>query len=237
MGRMAVRDRARLLATAALMAAVCLWLSGCDRLLLAVPVEAGVAAAEERSVATVIDDLTIRISLNDIFLRENADLYRAVSFSVVEGRVLLKGSVTASEDRARAVRLAEEVAGVREVIDELQVAGGGGAAGYLRDMWISAQLKTRLVLDLAVLHVNYDVETINGVVYLIGIAQDEGELARVVDHARDIPDVRRVANHVMVKDHPRRRTQARRGSVASGVALRSVSAAGRATARARRSRG
>ena len=88
------------------------------------------AVAEERSVATAIDDLTIRISLNDIFLREDADLYRALSFSVVEGRVLLKGSVTTSEDRARAIRLAEEVAGVREVIDELQVAGDGGERRY-----------------------------------------------------------------------------------------------------------
>ena len=97
----------------------------------------------------------------------------------------------------------------------------------MRDTWISAQLKTRLVLDLAVLHINYDIETVNGVVQLLGIAQDEEELALVRAHSRDIPGVRRVANHVIVKDHPRRlprirdrrgrRTQARRGNAALGA--------------------
>ena len=164
------------------------------------------AVAEERTVADAIDDLTIRAALNDVFIREDARLYRAVSFSVVEGRVLLKGSVPTPQDRERALGLAKGVAGVREVIDELQVDAGAGARAYMRDTWISAQLKTRLVLDLAVLHINYDVETVNGVVYLIGIAQDEEELERVVAHARDIPGVRRVANHVTVKDHPRRRS-------------------------------
>ena len=55
---------------------------------------------------------------------------------------------------------------------------------YVRDRWISAQLETELLLDMAVLHINYDIETVNGVVYLIGIVQEEGELARVVGHPR-----------------------------------------------------
>ena len=203
-GRTTARDRASPVAAAALMVAGCLCLWGCERLLLAVPVELGMAAAEERTVVDAVDDLTIRIALNDVFIRENASLYRAVSFSVVEGRVLLKGSVPAPEDRVRAVGLTKGVAGVREVIDELQVGADAGAPAYMRDTWISAQLKTRLILDLAVLHINYDIETVNDVVYLIGIAQDEEELARVVGHAKAIPGVRRVANHVMVKDHLRR---------------------------------
>lgn len=221
---------ARPLAAAALMAVGCLWLCGCERLILAVPAEVGMAVVEERSVVDAIDDLTIRVALNDVFIREDAELYRAVSFSVVEGRVLLKGGVPAPEDRERAVALSKGVAGVREVIDELQVGAGGGTLSYVRDGWISAQLKARLVLDLSVLHVNYDIETVNGVVYLIGIAQDEEELASVMGHARAIPDVRRVANHVMIKRHPRRlprardrrgrRTRAWHGNAAFGFARR-----------------
>ena len=209
------------------MVAGCLWLCGCERLLLAVPVEVGLAVAEERSVVDAIDDLTIRLALNDVFIREDARLYRAVSFSVVEGRVLLKGSVPTPQDRVRALGLAKGVAGVREAIDGLQVGEDGGTLAYMQEAWISTQLRTRVVLDLAVLHINYDVETVNGVVYLIGIAQDEEELERVVAHAHDIPGVRRVANHVTVKDHSRRlprvreqrgrRTRARRGNAASGA--------------------
>ena len=200
---MKARDRAGWKAAAALLVASCVCLIGCKQLLLAVPVEVGVALAEERSVNAVIDDMTIRIALNEIFLRDDTDLYRAVSFSVVEGRVVLKGSVPRPEDRVRAAGLAGRVDGVRQVIDELQLDGGGGAAAYVRDTWISAQLKARLLLDVAVFHINYDIETVNGVVYLNGIAQDGEELARVIGHARAMPDVRRVANHVMLKNCPR----------------------------------
>ena len=157
------------------------------------------ALAEERTVGAAIDDLTIRIALNDVFFRDDVDLHRAVSISVVEGRVLLKGRVPASEDRIRAVELAGRVAGVGEVIDQLQVARGAGAMTYVRDRWISAQLETELLLDMAVLHINYDIETVNGVVYLIGIVQEEGELARVVGHASAIPGVRHVADHVIAQ--------------------------------------
>ena len=124
---MAARDRARALAGAVLTAAVCLWLCGCERLLLAVPVEVGMAVAEERTVVDAVDDLTIRLALNDVFIREDARLYKAALFSVVEGRVLPKGNVPAPGDRVRAVRLTKGVAGVREVIDDLLVGAGAGA--------------------------------------------------------------------------------------------------------------
>ena len=89
-----------------------MWQAACASLAainsrLAVPTEVVEALAEERTVGAAIDDdLTIRIALNDVFFRDDVDLHRAVSISVVEGRVLLKGRVPASEDRIRAVELA-----------------------------------------------------------------------------------------------------------------------------------
>ena len=199
-------------AAVALLAAGLPSLAGCDRLLLTVPGKLGTTLAEERSVGGVIDDLTIRIALNHIFFGEDADLHGAVSFSVVEGRVLLTGVVASPEARARAVELAGRAGGVREVIDELQVDRAPGIAVHAQDAWITAQLTLRLMLDLHVSHIDYDIGTVDGIVHMMGIAQDEEELSRVVDHARAIPGVRGVANHVTIRDagslrpseHPRR---------------------------------
>ena len=188
------------LAAVALMAAGSVSIAGCDRLLLTVPAQLGTALAEERSVGEAIDDLTIRVELNHIFFGEDAELHEAVSFSVTEGRVLLRGVVASPEAQARAVELAGRASGVRKVIDGLQVGGAPGVAAHARDVSISAQLMSRLMLDLDVAHINYDVGTVNGVVHMMGIAQDEEELSRVVDHARAIAGVRRVANHVAIKD-------------------------------------
>lgn len=175
-------------------------LSGCAELLIGAAATTGVAIAEERSVGDAVDDLTIRAELNHLFFRDDVELFGDVSFSVIEGRVLLKGSVPTPDDRIRALRLAWQAAGVREVINELQVADDTGILDYARDTWISAQLKGKLLVDGDVLSINYSVETVNGTVYLLGIAQDEAELTRVTEHARSIEDVKRVVSHVVLKD-------------------------------------
>ena len=177
-----------------------LFLSGCAELLIGAAATTGVAIAEERSVGDAVDDLTIRAELNHLFFRDDVELFGDVSFSVIEGRVLLKGSVPTPDDRIRALRLAWQAAGVREVINELQVADDSGILDYARDTWISAQLKGKLLVDGDVLSINYSVETVDGTVYLLGIAQDEAELARVTEHARSIEDVKRVVSHVVLKD-------------------------------------
>ena len=175
-------------------------LSGCAELLIGAAATTGVAIAEERSVGDAVDDLTIRAELNHLFFQDDVELFGDVSFSVIEGRVLLKGSVPTPDDRIRALRLAWQAAGVREVINELQVADDSGILDYARDTWISAQLKGKLLVDGDVLSINYSVETVNGTVYLLGIAQDEAERARVTEHARSIEDVKRVVSHVVLKD-------------------------------------
>ncbi len=48
-----------------------------------------------------------------------------------------------------------------------------------------------------------DTGTVKGVVHEMGIAQDEGEVWRVVDHARAISSVRRMASHVTIEDADR----------------------------------
>ena len=196
--------RAGLFAALSALLAGSLALSGCTELIVGTAATTGVAIAEERSVGDAVDDLTIRAELNHLFFQDDVELYQNVSFSVFEGRVLLKGSVPTPEARIHALRVAWQAAGVREVINELQVTDEGGVLDYARDTWISAQLKGRLLVDGDVLSINYSVETVNGTVYLIGIAQDEAELVRVMEHARGIEDVKRVVSHVVVKDDRRR---------------------------------
>ena len=179
-------------------------LSGCGSLIIGAVATGGVAAVEERSIGNVVDDLTIRAELNQLFFKDNFDLLQSVSFSVIEGRVLLKGSVKTQEDRIRGLELAWQASGVREVINEIQVTDQGGIVNYARDTWISTQLKAEILFDRDILSINYNVESINGIIYVVGIAQDQAELDKVVDHARRIENVKQVVSHVVMKDDPRR---------------------------------
>ncbi len=64
---------------------------------------------------------------------------------------------------------------------------------------IAAELRARLLADGAIASINYSIETVNGSVYLIGVAQDPAELDRALTHARNIAYVRRVLNYMRLK--------------------------------------
>ena len=179
-------------------------LSGCGSLFVGAAATGGVVAVQERSIGDAVDDLTIRAELNQLFFEDNVDLLQSVSFNVIEGRVLLKGAVKKQEDRIHALELAWKASGVREVINEIQVTDQGGIVNYARDTWISTQLTAEMLFDKDILSINYNIETVNGVIYVVGIAQDQAELDKVVDHARRIENVKQVVSHVVMRDDPRR---------------------------------
>ncbi len=181
-----------------------LTLGGCGELLIGGAATGATAALQERSIGDAVDDLTIRAELNQLFFEDKVDLLSSVSFNVIEGRVLLKGSVKKQEDRIHALELTWQASGVREVINEIQVTDQGGIVNYARDTWISTQLKAEILFDKGVYSINYNVETINGTVYVVGIAQDQAELDLVIEHARHIKNVKKVVSHVIMKDDPRR---------------------------------
>ena len=158
----------------------------------------GVAVAQERSVGVALDDTVIATQIVAIFFDYNIELLRKVSAEVVEGRVLLTGSVAEPEGRVDAVRLTWQIDGVTEVLNEIQVTDRGGLLDFALDTWVSTQLRTKLLLDRDIRALNYNVETVNGVIYLIGIAQNELELERVTNHARTIENVEKVISHVRV---------------------------------------
>jgi osmotically-inducible protein OsmY len=159
----------------------------------------GVAAAEERGVSGAATDLRIQADINDKWLRASLEIESDVGLTIHEGRVLLTGKVRTPELRVQAVQLVWEVAGVREVIDEIQVAAGGGVGEYARDVAISTELRSRLLFDRNIQSINYSVETVAGTVFLMGIAQNQAELERVTAHARNIAYVKRVVSYVRLK--------------------------------------
>lgn len=162
----------------------------------------GVAVAQERSAGNAVDDGVITFTINERLLRHHVDLFQAVGVEVYEGRVLLTGSVPEPDDRIEAVRIAWLADGVIEVLNEIQVTDRGGLVDYARDTWVTTQLRSKLLLDMEVRAINFNVETVNGVVYLIGIAQDQAELERVTNHARTITNVIKVVSHTRLKDDP-----------------------------------
>ncbi|MCH2547326.1 MAG: BON domain-containing protein [Alphaproteobacteria bacterium] len=181
--------------------------NACAPLAVAGAGTAGVAVAQERSVGTAVDDATIHTKIWNKYLQSGTNnIYTNVAIDVNEGVVLLTGPVESADGAARAVQLAWEVEGVREVINEIQITNRGGPAVFAQDAWITTQAKSRLIAEKNVKSVNYTIETVNSVIYLMGIAQNEDELARVLNVLSRVKGVRRVVSHARLKNDPRRNT-------------------------------
>lgn len=160
---------------------------------------AGIAAAEERGVETALDDLKIDVEIKRQFFELDENLFAAISTEVHDGRVLLTGVVDEPEMRMSAARLSWGVDGVSEVINEIKVAGDASIAQASKDIFISTELRARLMGDGDVSAINYSIETVRGTIYLLGIARSESELQRVINHARNVSGVRNIVPYVRVK--------------------------------------
>ncbi len=179
--------------------------AGCAPTIIGAGATAGVAAAEERGLDGAIDDAKIRVEINRLWFERDVEMFRKTTLNISEGRVMLTGLVGTEQARADAARLSWQVAGVKEVLNELLVrAAGEPAMDQANDLWIQQKLKARLLTDGDVKNINYVIDVTGSVVYLLGIGQNQAEIDRVVAHARDVSGVKRVINHVRLKNDPRR---------------------------------
>lgn len=165
---------------------------------------AGVIIAEERSVGDAAVDTGITVEIAEaLFQTHIDDLFRPVTIDVVEGRVMLTGVVKSQDLADKAAEIAWKANNVRQVYNDIQI-GDDTLVDPARDRWITTTLRGRLLGDTGVFDVNYAITTSRSVVHIIGIAQSQEEIDRVVGHASDIAYVRRIVKHVVLKNDPSR---------------------------------
>lgn len=157
---------------------------------------AAVKATQERGVSGAVSDADIQLRINKLWFDHNLDLYNRLHSHIDEGRVLLTGRAKDPDMRVDAVRLVWEVDGVKEVINEVTIDRDTGFVDDVQDGWIVTKLRSALLFDADIKSVNYTLEAVGGVVYLMGVASSREELRKVVAHARSISGVRQVVNHV-----------------------------------------
>jgi len=184
----------------AAMALVALLVSGC-----AAPVFVGVgtaavaASTTEKGISTSVSDGVIFTKIQDKFVQADASLPTVVDVTVNDGAVLMTGKVKTPEEKVLATKLAWEVRGVREVVNELQVQDKSSLKDVAKDLAASAQLRGKLIADSDVSSLNFSIDVVNGTVYLSGIAADEAEMNRVVNHARELRFAQQVVNYITLR--------------------------------------
>ena len=147
----------------------------------------------------MVDDATIKVQISNAIFQKSEPIFTSTSTTVIDGTVLITGEVPTPEDRLMLTKLAWGVKGVKEVHNDVTVAGSESLSNFASDSLITTKLKLLLLRDAEILNINYSVETVNGTVYLMGIAQNEAELQRVKNHAKEISGVRHIVSYVKMK--------------------------------------
>lgn len=162
----------------------------------------GIASAKEGGISSSATDLRIKASISEKWFSYKVDTFTKLSLTVDQGRVLITGTVQNPDDRVEAVRLAWQVNGVKQVINEIRVAESEGFQGYVKDGWITTRLRTAMTFDKAIHSINYSIDTVNGIVYLMGVSRSQEELDKVIALARTIPGVKQVISYTKPLGQP-----------------------------------
>ena len=176
-------------------------LSGCVLLAGGAAVAGVQTARQERTIGDALDDRAIKTEL-DAKLRQTSGLRFGVATTVIEGRVLLAGRVSEPEARLDATRVAWTITGVVKVDNDLEVAETAGWLDRPQDFIMRQALVAAILGDSMIREVNYTTDVVHGVVYLMGVGQNQEEVDRVVAHANSLRNVKRVENYVVLKDDP-----------------------------------
>lgn len=178
-------------------------LSGCAGALFGVGSAAVAASTTEKGISTSVSDGMIFGKLHDKFIQNDASLSTVVDVTVNDGAVLLTGKVKTPEEKILATKLAWEIKGVREVVNELQITDKASIKDTAKDLAASAQLRGKLIADADISSLNYSIDVVNGTVYLSGVASNTTEMNKVIAHAQELRFAQQVVNYIIIETDKR----------------------------------
>ena len=143
-------------------------------------------------------DFGIRAEVSGSWGQFNSDMPHYLDATVFDGEVLITGHVPDEKWHEEAVKRTWKIEGVKQVYDDIVVGPDTHFADSARDTWISTRLRGELVGDTQIKSINYTIKTTDGVVHIMGYARSKDELNRVTEHARAIPDVKKVVTFIRI---------------------------------------
>ena len=170
-----------------------------------IPVATGVATKavtvsnSDRSIGEYVDDVLIKAILKNSYFDQSEKIFFNVDVEVSQGRVLLTGTVDNIDLRIEATRIAWGVKGVQTVINEIQISESDNILNFADDLVISTKVYEKLMLDEEVNSLNYNIETVNKVVYIIGISSSSDEKKKAIDLTKEVFGVEEVVEYITIK--------------------------------------
>ena len=147
---------------------------------------------DPRTIGMQIDDTIMQKNLSARLALKDKRYFLSVQTEVIDGRIFLSGKVNEPEEKIKITKMAWETKGVRSVKNAITIKGQSNFKSTAKDILITSQLRSALILNKKTKARNYTLETINRNIYIFGIAMDDEEKREVLSEAEKIYDVEKV---------------------------------------------
>ncbi|MBF0108224.1 MAG: BON domain-containing protein [Magnetococcales bacterium] len=173
-------------------------LGGCAPMMAGGGLVATNAVAERRGPDSFIEDNWVAWKIRSAYISSDRVQAGNINVSVYNGRVLLTGTASSKDEIREAIAIARKTRGVTDVSSELAVQHAT-AMELAEDIWISNQVKIKLLADQKVRGLDIHVETTKGVVFLTGMAKTVPERDRAIEISQGVKGVREVVSYIEVE--------------------------------------
>ena len=155
---------------------------------------------DPRTVGIQIDDSIVQNLMARLALSEKKYLL-SVSVKVLDGNIFLSGKVEEPEEKLKITKMAWETKGTRSVKSAITIKGETNFKNTAKDILITSQLRTAFIFNKLIKATNYNIDTINGNVYVFGISMTSDEKKEVIKEANEIYGVKKaIPSIILVED-------------------------------------
>ena len=147
---------------------------------------------DPRTIGMQIDDTIMQKNLSARLALTEKKYLLSIQSEVRDGNIFLSGKVDKPEEKIKITKMAWETNGVRSVKNAITIKGQSNFKSTAKDILITSQLRSALILNKKTKARNYTLETINKNIYIFGIAMTNEEKKEVINEANKIYDVKNV---------------------------------------------
>lgn len=122
---------------------------------------------------------------------------------VIEGRVMLTGIVFDAQTKTYIVEKIVNDSATRTLLNELEIRKKVRTTSMsMEDYVLEQNISSKLFLKSKIKSLNYEISVIDGVAYVLGIAEDGSERQLLLDMISTVKGVKQVVSHVITLKSP-----------------------------------
>ena len=159
------------------------------------------AAVDERNVRTIAGDTKIKAIILDAFIQDDIVKTFDIDIACYYGHVYLIGEYDAEKQKNRAVEIAGDIEGVKDVTTHLLKKKKGDPCGMTDNLAIKAKVKAKLIKDGDIWSTNVEVAVVQCNVVFVGVVGSSKEIEKIIAHAKSVGGVRSVKSFLKVAPH------------------------------------